>query len=69
MAGGISGQPQQSGQGNIFSSGEQGIWAYIQNLEKRIQDLEEKNASMEIRIAALGAERQSSHVPIETEKK
>ena len=52
-----------SGQSNIFSSGDQGIWAYIEKLEKRIRDLEEKNAGMEAKLQAFSNERQSAGLP------
>ncbi|KAF3124922.1 hypothetical protein TWF703_011130 [Orbilia oligospora] len=51
------------GQSNIFSSGDQGIWSYIEKLEKRIRDLEEKNSGMEARLQALSTERQSTGIP------
>ncbi|KAF3273120.1 hypothetical protein TWF970_009402 [Orbilia oligospora] len=51
------------GQSNIFSSGDQGIWSYIEKLEKRIRDLEEKNSGMEARLQAISTERQSTGIP------
>ncbi|KAK6528875.1 hypothetical protein TWF694_004106 [Orbilia ellipsospora] len=48
---------------NIFSSGTEGIWSYIKELEKRIRDLEEKNQNMETKFQALANERQPSVLP------